>query len=85
LIWFDNGKSYNTLNYWVQYLFSNYNGTDVVLFTLPSKLSSPRGAEAKEVAIQGQDSCWASTVIDQLTVDNGSKRRFKINYTINQY
>lgn len=53
LIWFDNAKSYVTPNYWVQYLFSNNKGTDVV----------PLLREGK--AVEGQDSTWASAVIDK--------------------
>jgi alpha-N-arabinofuranosidase len=53
LIWFNNQTSYATPNYWVQYLFSNNKGTDVVPLLDNGK------------AIQGQDSCWASAVIDQ--------------------
>jgi len=53
LIWFNNESSYVTPNYWVQYLFSNNKGTAVVPLTQNNK------------AIQGQDSCWASAVIDQ--------------------
>lgn len=55
LIWFDNAKSYNTPNYWVQYMFSNNKGTDVVPITLNSK------------AVMGQDSTWASAVVDKNT------------------
>lgn len=55
LIWFDNAKSYNTPNYWVQYLFSNNKGTDVVPILLNNK------------AIAGQDSTWASAVVDKNT------------------
>jgi alpha-L-arabinofuranosidase len=53
LIWFNNERSYVTPNYWVQYLFSNNKGTEVVPLTLKGK------------AISGQDSCWASAVIDK--------------------
>jgi alpha-N-arabinofuranosidase len=55
LIWFDNSRSYNTPNYYVQQLFSVNKGTDVVSFTKDGK------------AICGQDSCWASAVIDKTT------------------
>ncbi|MCR8556986.1 alpha-L-arabinofuranosidase [Mucilaginibacter sp. BJC16-A38] len=55
LIWFDNTSSYNTPNYYVQQLFSVNKGTKVV----------PLLASGK--AVCGQDSCWASAVIDQGT------------------
>lgn len=53
LIWFNNEKSYATPNYWVQYLFSNNKGTDVVPLTQNGK------------AVEGQDSTWASAVLDR--------------------
>ncbi|MCR8556927.1 alpha-L-arabinofuranosidase [Mucilaginibacter sp. BJC16-A38] len=53
LIWFDNTTSYNTPNYYVQQLFSVNKGTDVVPLLKDGK------------AICGQDSCWASAVIDR--------------------
>lgn len=53
LIWFDNSSSYNTPNYYVQQLFAVNKGTDVVPLTKDGK------------AITGQDSCWASAVIDK--------------------
>ncbi len=53
LIWFDNRTSYATPNYWVQWLFSNNKGTAVVQILKEGK------------PLTGQDSCWASTVIDQ--------------------
>jgi alpha-N-arabinofuranosidase len=53
LIWFDNSSSYNTPNYYVQQLFSVNKGTDVVPLTKDGKV------------ICGQDSCWASAVIDK--------------------
>jgi alpha-N-arabinofuranosidase len=55
LIWFDNANSYNTPNYYVQQLFSVNKGTDVAPLTKDGK------------AICGQDSCWASAVIDKMT------------------
>jgi len=55
LIWFDNATSYNTPNYYVQQLFSVNKGTDVVPLLKDGK------------AICGQDSCWASAVIDKNT------------------
>ncbi|MBN8837188.1 MAG: alpha-L-arabinofuranosidase [Sphingobacteriia bacterium] len=53
LIWFDNAGSYQTPNYYVQQLFSVNAGTKVVSMTLNGK------------TIQGQDSIWASAVIDE--------------------
>lgn len=55
LIWFDNSTSYNTPNYYVQQLFSVNKGTDVVSLTKDGK------------AVAGQDSTWASAVIDKNT------------------
>ena len=55
LIWFDNSRSYNTPNYYVQQLFSLNKGTDIV----------PLHATGQPVI--GQDSCWASAVIDHNT------------------
>jgi alpha-N-arabinofuranosidase len=55
LIWFDNATSYNTPNYYVQQLFSLNKGTDVVPLLQDGK------------AVCGQDSCWASAVIDKTT------------------
>jgi len=55
LIWFDNSNSYKTPNYYVQQLFSLNRGTAVVPLTLEGK------------ALQGQDSIWASAVIDEKT------------------
>jgi alpha-N-arabinofuranosidase len=55
LIWFDNTSSYNTPNYYVQQLFSVNKGTDVVPLLKDKK------------AVCGQDSCWASAVIDKTT------------------
>jgi len=53
LIWFDNATSYNTPNYYVQFLFSNNKGTEVVPLLKDGK------------AVSGQDSCWASAVVDE--------------------
>ncbi|HEY4325142.1 MAG TPA: alpha-L-arabinofuranosidase C-terminal domain-containing protein [Mucilaginibacter sp.] len=53
LIWFDNNSSYNTPNYYVQQLFSVNKGTEVVPLLKDGK------------AICGQDSCWASAVMDK--------------------
>lgn len=53
LIWFNNQSSYVTPNYWVQYLFSNNKGTDVVPLLKDGK------------PLEGQDSTWASAVVDK--------------------
>ena len=53
LIWFDNSRSYNTPNYYVQQLFSINKGTDVIPLLLNNK------------PVCGQDSIWASAVIDK--------------------
>jgi alpha-N-arabinofuranosidase len=53
LIWFDNSSSYNTPNYYVQQLFSVNKGTDMASITLNNKF------------VSGQDSTWASAVIDK--------------------
>jgi len=53
LIWFDNSKSYNTPNYYVQQLFSVNKGTEVVSLLKEGK------------AVCGQDSTWGSAVIDK--------------------
>lgn len=55
LIWFDNAHSYKTPSYYVQQLFSLNRGTDVIPFTIDGK------------NVQGQDSVWASAVIDRNT------------------
>jgi alpha-N-arabinofuranosidase len=55
LIWFDNAKSYATPSYYVQQMFATNKGTDVVPITENGD------------AIAGQDSVWASAVIDKRT------------------
>lgn len=55
LIWFDNARSYKTPNYFVQQLFAVNKGTGVL-----SLLDNGQ-------PITGQDSTWASAVIDQPT------------------
>jgi alpha-L-arabinofuranosidase len=54
LIWFDNLSAYATPNYYVQQLYSNYKGTDLLLITSDN---SP---------ITGQDGLYASCVWDKL-------------------
>jgi alpha-L-arabinofuranosidase len=53
LIWFDNLKSYGTPNYHVQKLFSNNKGTQVIPIVQNNEI------------IAGQDSVYASAVIDK--------------------
>lgn len=55
LIWFDNGRSYNTPNYYVQQLFSLNKGTQVVPLLFNNQ------------PLTGQDSVWASAVVDKNT------------------
>ena len=55
LIWFDNLKSYGTPNYYVQKLFANYKGTNV--------LSILSGTEK----VTGQNGLYASSVWDKNT------------------
>jgi alpha-L-arabinofuranosidase len=55
LIWFDNLHAYGTPNYYVQKLFSNNKGTNVV------------PAFANDKPLTGQDSLYASAVIDKNT------------------
>lgn len=52
LIWFDNLRSYGTPNYYVQKLYANNKGTAVVPMLKGSQV------------ISGQDSVYASTVVD---------------------
>ncbi|MBB5440245.1 alpha-L-arabinofuranosidase [Pedobacter sp. AK017] len=53
LIWFDNVSSYATPSYYVQQMYSLNKGTDVVPITLNGE------------SIAGQDSVWASAVVDR--------------------
>jgi alpha-L-arabinofuranosidase len=53
LIWFDNLNSYGTPDYYVQKLFSNNKGTDIIPITQNNKV------------IAGQDSIYASAVLDK--------------------
>ncbi|NLR58600.1 alpha-L-arabinofuranosidase [Chitinophaga polysaccharea] len=55
LIWFDNLRSYGTPNYYVQKLYANHKGSEVV--------SMLKGSQA----ISGQDSVYASAVLDKAT------------------
>jgi alpha-N-arabinofuranosidase len=75
LIWFDNTKSYATPSYYVQQMFSLNKGTDVVPIVVSSESGVVSGkAKDKKTAsnvngevIAGQDSIWASAVIDKKT------------------
>jgi alpha-N-arabinofuranosidase len=53
LIWFDNLNSIGTPNYYVQKLFSNYKGTQVIPVTSDGKY------------LVGQDSLYSSATIDR--------------------
>ncbi|MBC9909862.1 alpha-L-arabinofuranosidase C-terminal domain-containing protein [Chitinophaga varians] len=53
LIWFDNLRSYGTPNYYVQKLYANNKGTAVVPILKDNQV------------ITGQDSVYASTVVDE--------------------
>lgn len=53
LIWFDNLRSYGTPNYYVQKLYANNKGTTVVPILKDNQV------------ISGQDSVYASTVVDE--------------------
>ena len=53
MIWFDNLRAVGTPNYYVQKLFSNNKGTDVVPALINGK------------AVEGQDSLYASAVLDK--------------------
>jgi alpha-L-arabinofuranosidase len=55
LIWFDNLNSYGTPDYYVQKLFSNNKGTNIIPFTQNNEV------------IAGQDSIYASAVVDRRT------------------
>ncbi|TWF41425.1 alpha-L-arabinofuranosidase [Chitinophaga polysaccharea] len=55
LIWFDNLRSYGTPNYYVQKLYANHKGSEVV--------SMLKGNQV----ITGQDSVYASAVLDKAT------------------
>jgi len=80
LIWFNNEKSYNTPNYYVQQLFSVNKGTDVVPLLKDGK------------AVIGQDSTWASAVVDQNTHEliiklvnmssHASKKAFRLDVSV---
>ncbi len=80
LIWFDNTSSYNTPNYYVQQMFSVNKGTDLVSITLNNK------------SVSGQDSTWASAVIDKTTNElivklvnmssHASKKSFRLDVSV---
>ncbi len=55
LIWFDNAKSYATPSYYVQQMFAMNKGTHVISMTQNGS------------SIAGQDSVWASAVVDEKT------------------
>ena len=55
LIWFDNLNSFGTVNYYVQKMFSNNKGTDVLPIVMGNK------------PLTGQDGLYASATFDQNT------------------
>lgn len=55
LIWFDNLQSYGTPNYYVQKLFANHKGTQVVPIVMNGEV------------LAGKDSLYASASIDKQT------------------
>ena len=59
MIWYDNLRSYKTCSWWVQSLFSNNKGTNVI----PCILDNNKPAAGNE----GQDGLFASSVIDKMT------------------
>jgi alpha-L-arabinofuranosidase len=77
LIWFDNLKSFGTANYYVQKLFSNNKGTQVLSMLLDGK------------PLTGQDGLYASAALDQKTNEvilklvNASGRRMGPTLTLN--
>ncbi|MBV5315368.1 MAG: alpha-L-arabinofuranosidase [Prolixibacteraceae bacterium] len=76
LIWFDNLKVVKTPSYFVQQLYSKNVGTNVLATTLNGQ------------AISGQDSLYASSVIDKnkgeiiLKIANVSTRNVSLNYQL---
>ncbi|WP_018612837.1 alpha-L-arabinofuranosidase C-terminal domain-containing protein [Segetibacter koreensis] len=76
LIWVDNLRSYGTPNYYVQKLFSNYKGTDVVSISMSNE------------EIAGQDSLYASAAIDKksneviIKVVNASDKQKNTTFSI---
>jgi alpha-L-arabinofuranosidase len=76
LIWFDNLRSVGTPNYYVQKLFANNKGTDVVPTLMDGKV------------LEGKDSLYASSVINKKTNElivklvNTSKKEMSINLNI---
>jgi len=76
LIWVDNLRTYGTPNYYVQKLFSNYKGTDVVSILLNNE------------EIAGKDSLYASATIDKkskeviIKIVNASGQQKNIPFSI---
>lgn len=72
LIWFDNLRSYGTPNYYVQKMYGNNKGTNVVTITMNNEVMA------------GTDSLYASACIDKATnelilklVNTGGKEQIK--------
>ncbi len=77
LIWFDNLNSFATPNYYVQQLYGNYGGTDLLLTTIEGK------------AVTGQEGLFASSVWDANTneviikVVNNNKEAKSATFALN--
>lgn len=77
LIWFDNLKSFGTANYYVQKLFANYKGTDLISITLDNE------------PLTGQDGLYASATVDKTTNEiiikmvNSSEKEQAVNFALN--
>ena len=79
MIWYDNLRSYKTCSWWVQSLFSNNKGTNVI----PCILDNNKPAAGNE----GQDGLFASSVVDKMTKSvivkivntNDCKQMIKLN------
>ena len=79
MIWYDNLRSYKTCSWWIQSLFSNNKGTNVI----PCILDNNKPAAGNN----GQDGLFASSVIDKVTKSvivkivntNDSKQTIKLN------
>lgn len=76
-IWFDNDESWNSANYWVQHLFSNNVGDQVV----PSTLTTP-SVEPKPLDGGVFLSTWAtSAAYDNVRVTSGSEVLFEDSFS----
>ena len=57
LIWFDNFRSFRSISYYVQQLYSHYKGSNVLPLTMAGK---PVAGQ------EGQDGLFASAVVDEV-------------------